>query len=78
MKQFGDEEMKSEMKGIQKCIKPNLQIWKGGESKMKVAQNLKHILVLQFLKSKEHFEIGKFSFSGRKHPDKSLRSSETA
>ena len=67
MKDYGDEEWDEKMKGVWKCIKPNLQRTKysgsgGGEGgpEIKVAQNvLKHILVLEFLKSDEIFKIRK-------------------
>ena len=55
-------ERKSELKGVRKCIKPNLSRSKSGGdwSKIKVAQNvLKQILVLEFLKSDDIFELRK-------------------
>ena len=56
-------EMKSEMNRVQKCMKPNLVRTDSrmGCLKIKVAQNdLKHILVLEFLKSDEIVKIGFF------------------
>ena len=58
--------MKSEIKGVRKCIVPNLQETKSksvggvgmGGLKVKVTENgLKHILVLEFLKSDQIYEI---------------------
>ena len=50
------------MKGVKKCIKPNLVLshfWGGGQ-KIKVAQNgQNHILALEFLKSNEILEMAK-------------------
>ena len=58
-------EMKSEMKRVRKCIEPNLVRTKSGGGgrgpKIKVAQNgLKHIFLLEFLKSDEILKIGFF------------------
>ena len=52
------------MRGVQKCMNPSLQKTipkKGvGDQKSKIVQNvLKHILVLEFLKSDEILEIEK-------------------
>ena len=56
----------SEMNRVQKCIMPNLQRTKlrvGVKPKIQVAQNvLKHILVLEFLKSDEISEITTISY----------------
>ena len=61
--------------GVRKCIETNLVLSDWGEApKIKVAQNgLKHILVLEFLKSDEICEIGQISvfytISHRHHSD---------
>ena len=68
MKEYVDEEMKSEMKrwrGSEKITnhisKENQVHWGGGGGpEIKIGENvLKHILVLEILKSNKMFEIGK-------------------